>query len=308
MNKSISLIALVALIAGAAFIATQNNSSSAFEEWKGKFGSNWAAGEEEYRRIIFERNVAMINKHNADSTQTYTMAINQFTAMTQEEFVNTYLTPMGEGREAIVETEYTPSNANVDWSAKGVTNPVKNQGSCGSCWAFSSTGVLEANARIHGSSPLLSEQQLVDCSGSYGNHGCQGGWPSNALNYIIKTGGLHSESEYPYRGVNQNCAGNGGSFKLGSFSSYSGCNGLANGVVNKPISVTVDATNWGHYGGGVFSNCGSSINHAVLLVGQIDGNWKIKNSWATSWGEGGYIRLAGGNTCGLCAYAGVAPN
>jgi len=308
MNKSISLIALVALIAGAAYIAAQNNSSSAFEEWKGKFGANWPAGEEEYRRIIFERNVAVINKHNADSTQSYKMGINQFTAMSQEEFVNTYLTPMGEGKEATIETEYTPSNVNIDWAAKGGVSPVKNQGSCGSCWAFSATGVLEANQKIHGSNINLSEQQLVDCSGAYGNHGCQGGWPSNALNYIIKAGGLHYENEYPYRGVNQNCQSNGGSFKLGGFSSASGCAGLNNAINSKPVSVTVDATNWNKYQSGVFNNCAASINHAVLLVGATDAYWKIKNSWGTGWGESGFIRISQGNTCGVCAYAGVYPN
>ena len=88
----------------------------------------------------------------------------------------------------------------------------------------------------------------------------------------------------------------------------SGCNGLSNGINSSPISVSVDATNWSRYGGGVFNNCNASINHAVLLVGVVGGNWKIKNSWGTSWGESGYIRLASGNTCGVCAYPGVVPN
>ena len=78
--------------------------------------------------------------------------------------------------------------------------------------------------------------------------------------------------------------------------------------MNRPLSVTVDATNWSHYTSGVFNNCRASINHAVLLVGVVGGNWKIKNSWGTSWGESGYIRLASGNTCGVCQYAAVYGN
>ena len=83
---------------------------------------------------------------------------------------------------------------------------------------------------------------------------------------------------------------------------------MANGINQEPISVTVDASNWGSYRGGVFGSCGSGINHAVLLVGAAaDGSWKIKNSWGTGWGEAGFIRLSPGNTCGLCQYAGVVP-
>lgn len=194
--------------------------------------------------------------------------------------------------------------ADIDWVAKGVVSPIKNQGQCGSCWAFSTTGVLESYARQKGQSVSLSEQQLVDCSGSYGNQGCNGGWPSSALKYVIAKG-IASESEYPYAAKTQSCKKDGGSFKISSQAALSGCSGLQNGIQSRPISVTVDARNWSPYRSGVFSNCGSGIDHAVLLVGIVDGNWKIKNSWGTSWGEQGYIRLASGNTCGLCVYAGV---
>ena len=153
----------------------------------------------------------------------------------------------------------------------------------------------------------LSEQQLVDCSRPQGNQGCNGGWPSSALKYVAANG-IASQSEYPYAGRDQSCAKNGGSFKISGQKSFSGCSGLSSGINSEPISVTVDATNWGSYRGGVFNNCGAGINHAVLLVGvAADGSWKIKNSWGTSWGESGYIRLTTGNTCGLCQYAGVVP-
>lgn len=90
--------------------------------------------------------------------------------------------------------------------------------------------------------------------------------------------------------------------------SSSGCAGLSNDINQHPISVTVDASNWSSYRSGVFSNCGTGINHAVLLVGVVGGSWKIKNSWGTGWGEAGFIRIGTGNTCGVCAYAGVAPS
>jgi len=147
---------------------------------------------------------------------------------------------------------------------------------------------------------------LVDCSSSYGNHGCNGGWPSSALKYVAAKG-LASGSEYPYVAKNQQCKKEGGSFKISGQNSFSGCNGLTSGINSQPISVTVDAGKWSSYKSGVFNNCGSSINHAVLLVGVVGGNWKIKNSWGTSWGESGFIRLASGNTCGVCAHAGVVP-
>ena len=194
----------------------------------------------------------------------------------------------------------------IDWCGKGKVSRVKNQGQCGSCWAFSATGVTESFFLMKDHRVDLSEQQLVDCSGSYGNHGCNGGWPSSAIKYIAAHG-IASESEYPYAAKNQPCKKQGGSTKVGGQKSFSGCSGLTSGISAHPISVTVDAGKWSSYHSGVFNNCGTSINHAVLLVGKVGGNWKIKNSWGTSWGEGGYIRLHDGDTCGVCKNAGVYP-
>jgi C1A family cysteine protease len=165
---------------------------------------------------------------------------------------------------------------------------------------------MESVALLAGQSVNLSEQQLVDCSRPQGNQGCNGGWPYNALKYIQQNG-ITSGSAYPYVARDQSCKTQGGAWKISGYSSFSGCNGLASQINNSPISVTVDATNWSPYRSGVFSNCGSGINHAVLLVGNVGGAWKIKNSWGTGWGEAGFIRLNSGNTCGLCNYAGVVP-
>jgi len=266
--------------------------------------------ENHYRRLVFEQNLAKISAHNADETQTYEMGVNQFTGLTQEEFEQTYLgaVPPADAELFLEDEILEPITNDIDWTTKGGVSRVKNQGQCGSCWAFSATGVAESMAKIKkGQSVDLSEQQLVDCSSSYGNHGCNGGWPSSALKYVIAKG-LASQSEYPYKAKTNSCAKQGGNFKISSQSSMTGCSGLQNGINSEPISVTVDASKWSSYRSGVFSTCGTSINHAVLLVGIVGGNWKIKNSWGTSWGESGYIRLAGGkSTCGVCQYAGTVP-
>lgn len=246
-----------------------------------------------------------MEKHNSDKTQTYKMGINQFSIYTTEEFANKFLTPMPlvgypRGDDTMVNV------GDIDWQAKGKVSRVKNQASCGSCWAFSATGVMESWSLIKGTSVDLSEQQLVDCSRPQGNQGCNGGWPSSALKYV-QANGITSQSAYPYTAKDGSCKTQGGSFKISGQKSLSGCTGLTNGISSSPISVTVDATNWSRYSSGVFNNCASSINHAVLLTGISGGNWRIKNSWGSSWGESGYIRVQSGNTCGLCQYAGVVP-
>ena len=305
MGKQLLIASLVSLAILAVYYTAQENKLDAFEEWKGQFGANWAAEEEGYRRLIFEKNLVLINKHNADASQTYKMGVNQFSIYTTEEFATRFLTPMPLVGFPQGDNEYEVIG-DVDWTTKGAVSPVKNQGQCGSCWAFSATGVLESVAMKNGQSVNLSEQQLVDCSRPQGNQGCNGGWPSSALNYV-KANGITTEAAYPYAAKDQACKTQGGSFKISGFTSYSGCSGLSSQINNSPVSVTVDATNWSPYKSGVFSNCASGINHAVLLVGVVGGNWKIKNSWGTSWGESGFIRLNTGNTCGLCQYAGVVP-
>lgn len=305
MRKELIFASLVSLAVLAAYYTQHQDKADAFEDWKAKFGVNWAPEEEAYRRLIFEKNLVEIERHNSDSAQTYKMGVNQFSIYTTEEFAERFLTPMPmvgfpQGDNTMVEI------GDVDWTTKGKVSGVKNQGSCGSCWAFSATGVTESFFLFENKSVSLSEQQLVDCSRSQGNQGCNGGWPSNALKYI-QAHGITSESAYPYVAKDQTCKTQGGSYKIAGQKSFSGCSGLSNGINGHPISVTVDATNWSKYSSGVFSNCAKSINHAVLLVGVVGGNWKIKNSWGTGWGEQGFIRLAGGNTCGLCAYAGVYP-
>ena len=162
-----------------AFYNTHNQKGDAFEDWKAQYGVNWAPEEEAYRRLIFEKNLLDIERHNADKTQTYTKGVNQFTAFTQEEFAATYLTLMPPLGAPSLDTTPVSPNGDVDWTTSGKVSPIKNQGQCGSCWAFSATGVMESWALFKSQSVSLSEQQLVDCSKAQGNQGCNGGCSIN---------------------------------------------------------------------------------------------------------------------------------
>ena len=152
---------------------------------------------------------------------------------------------------------------------------------------------------MKGQSFFFSEQQLVDCSKSYGNQGCNGGFNYKGLAYV-KDKGITSEAAYPYVAKTQTCHTDGGSFKIASVPTAKGCTGIQTAVASRPIGVSADATNWSKYSSGIFSGCGTSLNHDIMLVGYTDTYWKIKNSWGTGWGEKGFIRLAPGNTCGVC--------
>eukprot|EP00178_Gracilaria_changii_P004298 TRINITY_DN16760_c1_g1_i1.p1 TRINITY_DN16760_c1_g1~~TRINITY_DN16760_c1_g1_i1.p1 ORF type:complete len:228 (+),score=31.64 TRINITY_DN16760_c1_g1_i1:233-916(+) len=227
------------------------------------------------------------------------MGLNHFSALTDEEFVQIYLGTIVP-TEALVIAEEDQNDdisvGDVDWTSQGAVTGVKNQGQCGSCWAFSTTGALEGLSKLgYGNLQSFSEQQLVDCSGSYGNMACNGGLMDNAFKFV-KDKGIVLESQYPYVAKKQNCAIATGNFKISGFTDIKNCNDLAGAVAGRPVSVAVDATNWSRYSSGVFNNCNTSLNHGVLLVGVNDQSWKVKNSWGTGWGESGFIRLARGNT------------
>lgn len=255
---------------------------------------------------MFLANLAHFAEHNANPANTHTVGVNQFADLTQEEFKAQYLTTKVNKRfsaaaEEFVPGQYTP-NGDIDWRAAGGVTPVKNQGGCGSCWAFSATGAQESALLVFRKEQVsLSEQQLVDCSRSYGNQGCQGGWMDSAFQYV-RDHGLVTTSEYPYAGVNQACKIDSGRYKVSSFVDVPGCDNLLNALAGRPVSVAVDASNWSSYRSGILSTCGVNVNHGVLLIGASESNWVIKNSWAASWGESGFIRLARGNTCAICNY------
>lgn len=209
--------------------------------------------------------------------------------------------PESERRYTEFDTSDLKDDDSFDWSTTGKVQTVKNQGSCGSCWAFGANAALEsAYAIAYGQLYDLSEQELVDCTRNYGNYGCGGGWHYNSYRYIEDKSGIAQNGEYPYVGTDQSCKANYGvrSAKVNGHSQVKAdSNQLKAALKRQPIAVAVDATNWSSYSGGVFVNCGNSINHIVLAVGfQGDDYWILKNSWGTRWGLNGYIRVKGGNS------------
>jgi len=184
--------------------------------------------------------------------------------------------------------------------------PVKNQGQCGSCWSFSTTGSTEGVNAINGKGLIsLSEQQLVDCSGAYGNQGCNGGLMDNAFQYIIANGGICTEAAYPYTAQDGTCKNTcKKTVMIAGFKdvTHNSDVALATAVAQQPVSVAIEAdqSSFQFYSGGVLTAaCGTALDHGVLAVGYGTDTgveyWKVKNSWGASWGEAGYIRLARGD-------------
>ncbi|KAF0711432.1 Aste57867_5277 [Aphanomyces stellatus] len=193
--------------------------------------------------------------------------------------------------------------ATVDWTTGSCMPAVRDQGQCGSCWAFSAVGAAEMGHCVAtGELLVLSEQQVTSCSTGGGSAGCNGGWPAHALNYAATTG-LCMDSDWPYTSGK---SGNTGScnnkctkkkLAIGKSVGVKGEDALATVLNTQPASVLVEAGNsvWMNYQGGIVTQCpGADIDHAVIAVGYDDQAFKLRNSWGTSWGEAGYIRLERG--------------
>lgn len=306
-SKHLALV--LAVISVASVIFTQVGMKpelSEFEAWQVEHNMKFeSVFEKAYRERVFLENLAKINTHNANPESTHQEGLNQFSALTHEEFAQQYLgLVIPEGVNIVEDTNKEVIIAdNIDWVAEGAVTPVKNQGQCGSCWSFSTTGALEGLSKIaNGELESFSESQLVDCSGKYGNQACNGGLMDNAFKFVKDNGIVH-ESEYPYVAKKNACKMATGPFKISGFTDIKNCNDLASAIAIHPVSIAVDANNWQSYKSGVFSKCKTQLDHGVTLVGVNEGNWVVKNSWAAGWGEKGYIRLAPGNTCGLCNMA-----
>lgn len=209
----------------------------------------------------------------------------------------------------------------IDWRLKGAVSEVKNQGRCGSCWSFAATGALESQQFLKsGVLVSLSEQNLIDCSTSFGNEGCNGGNIESAFEYIRKNRGIDTEKTYPYEGKNQKCrykSKNSGAFDRGYVNIIRGSEKKLQDAIASigPIAVAIDASHFSfqHYRSGVYyePKCSSSaLDHAVLVVGygvNSHGHeyYIVKNSWGITWGDKGYIKMARNrhNHCGIATDA-----
>jgi cathepsin L len=294
----------------------KENLHGLFQSWRFAHKKVYASIEEEMKRFaIFGFNLERIAQSNDDyfaNKLTYRLRMNQFGDLTDEEFHDYYNCPNNKP-STIIETETHADGlldgglqaTSVDWTAAGKVTPVKNQGQCGSCWSFSATGSMECEYAIaHGGSPLsLSEQQLVDCSGSYGNQGCNGGWYYDAWKYAESEGGLCTESAYPYKAVQGSCKASSCGTKHSKPTGYSRVtadsdSALASAVNKGCVSVAIEADQFSfqYYSGGVLTgSCGTRIDHAVLVTGYgVSGSqeyWRVKNSWGTGWGDKGYVNI-----------------
>ncbi|KAK5867420.1 hypothetical protein PBY51_011913 [Eleginops maclovinus] len=292
-----------------------------FKSWMAQHNKVYSMQEYYERLEIFTENKRRIDKHN-EGNQTFTMGLNQFSDMTFGEFQKSFLWSEPQNCSATKGSYFSSKGALpdfIDWRKKGnYVTDVKNQGPCGSCWTFSTTGCLESVTAIHtGKLVPLSEQQLVDCAQDFNNHGCNGGLPSQAFEYIMYNKGLMTEEDYPYKAIEHTCVykpGLAAAFvkDVVNITEYDEM-GMVDAVATlNPVSFAFEVTSdFMHYSTGVYTSteCHQTpdkVNHAVLAVGygQQDGTpyWIVKNSWGSLWGIDGYFLIERGkNMCGLAA-------
>ena len=311
------------------------------KEWEGfklRYSKKYSCKDEEsYRKSVYFKNkakIARLNEKNRAQIGENAFGINKFTDLEEKEFMALYLTPnmvkymakIGNIKPADFRASIAQLPSSFNWEDQGAITPLKDQGQCGSCWAFSATEMVESMAfLVTGTLPILSAQQIVSCDRN--DDGCDGGLPSSAFDYIHKYG-QEADSTYPYTSGSDGYSGkctykasevaahiSGWQYIIPQCSNHSCSNQvnyepkLQNYIANTgPASIAVNASSWQFYTGGIVAaaNCSGtmySLNHAVQLIGyDVSGSikyWVVRNQWG-DWGENGNIRLAmGDNTCGM---------
>ncbi|KAK7880628.1 hypothetical protein WMY93_032738 [Mugilogobius chulae] len=321
-RKGVLLLALLCAIVWAEF---DSRLDQHWNLWKKTYQKTYQNEVEEMdRRALWEERLLYINTHNLEASlglHTYTVAMNHLGDLSDEEVSQMYgtlINPTDQEMEPYAEfPEDVAVPPSVDWRKHGRVTKVKNQGPCGSCWAFSAVGSLEGLlAKKTGKLVDLSPQNLVDCSWKYGNKGCNGGNAFRAFKYVIDNKGIDSDNAYPYKPKEGVCRYNP-AYRAASCTGYKWVKPTEDDLkqalaVVGPISVSVYSSCKGFkfYKSGILNDpaCKGTTNHAVLAVGYgTEGSldyWLVKNSWGTRWGENGYIRIARNknNMCNIAKY------
>ncbi|KAM3129368.1 hypothetical protein pb186bvf_018516 [Paramecium bursaria] len=291
----------IAILTTLSTIYYQEDTYGQFLQFKKTYNKVYSEQENQLRYRNFLENMKIVKAHNEQSN-TYKLALNQFSDLTQEEFEYRYLNlvvleDVNDDVKEDVKEQQIQDIEPVDWRG---TIKMRNQGQCGNSQVYSSVEAVEGLYTVGKNQKVdASVQQIIDCAGV----GCDGGSFDTVLQYIQKNG-IATEQEYPGTSSPRPCKKVGGSIKISGYNQLSEENKIQKAVAWYPITALVDASRWGLYQSGVFSNCDQNLNHAILIVGyDAQGNWIVQNSWGTSWGEAGYIRVKAGDTCGITKMA-----
>lgn len=324
MMKIFAVIALLFLSTAVFAVDSADYQEAEFLIWMKKFGKSYNPDEFQYRFQVFSQNLNWINSFDGS----FEVGLNEFADLTSEEFLSLYTGYVSQRDDNVVVAPSSGSSslratapATQDWRNQGAVTGVKNQGQCGSCWSFSTTGSVEGAWKLAGHSLVgLSEQNLIDCSVSYGNLGCNGGQMVAAFKYIINNKGIDTEASYPYKAARGTChysvANKGASISNYATVPSGSESALQNDVgLLGPVSVAIDASqlSFQFYKSGVYydSKCSSTqLDHGVLAVGYNTDStgqkyWIVKNSWGVTWGQQGYVWMARdrNNNCGIATDA-----